>query len=59
MEFRKMVLRSLFAGQQWRCRLRGQTCGHRGEEEGGTQGERHGDMYIAICKIGRWWEFAV
>ena len=27
-EYRKMVLMSLSAGQQWRCRHREQTCGH-------------------------------
>ena len=32
MDPRKMVLMILSAGQQWRCKQRGQTCGHRGEE---------------------------
>ena len=30
MESRKMVLKILFAEQQWRCRHREQTYGHRG-----------------------------
>ena len=30
MESRKMVLMNLFSGEQWRCRHRGQTYGHRG-----------------------------
>jgi len=34
MEFRKMVLMNLFAGQQWRRRHREQTCGHNGERRG-------------------------
>ena len=51
---------SLFAGRQWRCRLRGQTCGHRWERRGrDTWREQHRDIHITICKIGRWWEFAV
>ena len=32
MESRKTVLMNPFAGQQWRCRHRKQTCGHGGEE---------------------------
>ena len=31
MESRKLLLMNLFAGQQWRCRRREQTCGCRGE----------------------------
>ena len=31
MESRKVVLRKLSAGQQWRFRYREQTCGHGGE----------------------------
>ena len=34
-----MVLTNLFAGQQWRRRHREQICEHRGEGEGGTDGE--------------------
>ena len=34
MESRKMVLMNLSAGQQWRCRLRKQTCGHRAGRRG-------------------------
>ena len=33
-ESRKMVLMNLFAGQQWRCRHRKQTCGHSGGKKG-------------------------
>ena len=43
MEFRKMVLMNLFAGQLWRRRHAEQTCGHRGEEEGGTNEESSKD----------------
>ena len=32
MESRKIILINLFAGQQWRCRYREQTYGHRGRE---------------------------
>ena len=38
MESRKMVLMNLFAGQQWKRRLKEQTCGHSGGRRGrGTQ----------------------
>ena len=33
MESRKMVLMNLLSGQQWRCRHREQTCGHKGGKE--------------------------
>ena len=61
MEFRKMILMNLFAGQQWRNRHREQTYGHRrGEEgEGEMYGESNMETYITICKIGSQWEFAV
>ena len=39
MEYRKMVLKNLFAGQQWRNRQREQTYGH-GERAG--EGEMYG-----------------
>ena len=60
MECRKMVPMSLFAGQQWRCRLREQTCGHRGGRRGWDKlKDYHGNIYITICKIDSKWEFAV
>ena len=53
MEYRKMVLMNLFAGQQWRCRHREQTCGHREQRRRGWNEWRqyHGNMYTTICKI--------
>ena len=47
MEFRKMVLVYLRAGQQWRCRHREQTHEHGGEWEGqgGKNGERGMETY--------------
>ena len=52
MESRKMVLRNLFTGQQWRNRHREQTYGH---GERGGEGEMYGKSnmktYITICKI--------
>ena len=55
-----MVLKNLFAGQQWRNRYREHTYGH---GERGTEGEMHGksnmETYITICKIDSQWEFAV
>jgi len=52
MESRRMVLKNLFAGQQWRNRHREQTYGH---GERGGEGEMYGksnmETYITICKI--------
>ena len=49
---RRMVLKNLFTGQQWRIRHREQTYGH---GERGGEGEMHGksnmETYITICKI--------
>ena len=60
MAYRKMVLKNLFAGQQWRNRHREQTYAH-GESEG--EGEMYGKSnmvtYTTICKIDSQWEFAV
>ena len=49
-----MVLKNLFAGQQWRNRHREQTYGH-----GERGGESNMETYITICKIDSQWEFAV
>ena len=55
-----MVLKNLFAGQQWRNRHRKQTYGH---GERGGEGEMYGDSnmetYVTICKIDSPWEFPV
>ena len=60
MESRKIVLKNLFTGQQWRSRHRIQTYGH-GERAG--EGEMYGkssmETYITICKIVSQREFAV
>ena len=57
---RKMVLKNLLTGQQWRNRHREQTYGH-GEK--GGDGEMYGksniETYITVCKIDSQWEFAV
>ena len=60
MESRKMVLKNLFSGQQWRHKHGEQTYGH-GErgEEGEMYGESNMETYITICKIDSQWEFAV
>ena len=60
MESRKMVLKNLLTGQQWRKRHREQTYGHR--EKGGESerdGESNMETYIMICKIDSQEEFAV
>ena len=55
-----MVLKNLFAGQQWRNRHRVQTYGH---GERGGEGEMHGksnmETYSTICKSGSQRESAV
>ena len=60
MESRKMVLKNLFTGQQWRNRHREQTYGH---VERGGEGELYEksnmETYITICKIDSQQEFAV
>ena len=60
MESRKMVLKNLFTGQQWRNRHREETYGH-GERggEGETYGKSNMETYTTICKIDSQWEFAV
>ena len=60
MESRKMVLKTLFTGQQWRNSHREQTYGH-GErvEEGEMYGESNVETYITISKIDSQQEFAV
>ena len=60
MEYRKIVLKNLFTGQQWRNRHREQTYGH-GERvaEGEIYGKSNMEIYITICKINSQQEFAV
>ena len=60
MESRRMVLKNLFTGQQWRNRHREQTYGH-GERkgEGEIYGKSNMETYITICKTDSQWEFAV
>ena len=55
-----MVLKTLFAGQQWRNRQREQTYGH-GERRGEGEMHRESNMetYIIICKIDSQCEFAI
>ena len=55
-----MALKNLFAGQQWRNRLREYTYGH--EERGGEcemSGKSNMETYITMCKIDSQQEFAV
>ena len=60
MESRRMVLKNLFPGQQWRNRHREQTCGHgEGERESEMYAKSNMETYIAICKIDSQREFAV
>ena len=60
MESRKLVLKNLFSGQQWRNRHKVQTYGH-GERGGESKmyGESDVETYIPKCKIGSQWEFSV
>ena len=59
-ESRRMVLKNLFTGQQWRNRHKEGTYGH-GERgrEGEMDGESNMKTYITICKIDSQQEFAV
>ena len=59
MESRKMVLKNLFTGQQWRNRHRKQTYGH-GERGGESEMYAKSNMetYITMCKTESQWEFA-
>ena len=51
-ESRKIVLMNLFAGQQWRCRHREQTCGNSGGRRGWDKWtEWYGNICITVCKI--------
>ena len=60
MESRKIVLKNLFTGQQWRKRHREQTYGHRERgEEGEMYGKSNTEIYNTICKIDSQQEFAV
>ena len=55
-----MVLKNLFAGQQWRNRHREQIYGHREKEgEGKMYGKSNMETYIIICKLDSQQEFAV
>ena len=60
MESRKMVLKNLFTGQQWRNRHREETYQH---GERGGEGEMYEksnmETYTTICKIDSQQEFAV
>ena len=60
MESRKMVLKNLFIGQQWRNRHREKTYGQ-GERggEGDMYGNSNMETYITTCKIDSQWEFSV
>ena len=60
MESRKMVVKNLFAGQQWRNRHREQIFGH-GEKggEGEMYGKSNMETYITLCRIDSRQEFAV
>ena len=54
-----MVLKNLFAGQQWSIRHIQQTYGHEEREEGEMYGKSNMETYITICKIDSQREFAV
>ena len=58
MESRKIVLKNLFTGQQWRNRHREYGHGERGGE-GEMYGKSNMETYITICKIDSQWEFSV
>ena len=60
MESRKMVLKNLFTGEQWRNRHREQTYGHRERGGGGEMNAKSNmETYITIYKIDSQGEVAV
>ena len=59
MESRKMVLKNLFTGQQWRNRHIEQTYGHGERGEGEMYEKSNMEIYITICKTDSQREFAV
>ena len=60
MESRRMVLKNLFTGQQWRNRHREQTYEHGERREGGEiYGKNDMETYITIWKIDSQQEFSV
>ena len=55
-----MVLMVLLAGQRWRCRHRGQTCGRgRGRKETGVNGESSAEAYALTGVRQRAWGLRV
>ena len=59
MESRRIVLKNLFTGQQWRNRHRGKTYEHgKTGREGELYGESNKETYITMCKIEAWCKIA-
>ena len=58
-ESRKMVLKNLFTGKQWRNRHREWTYVQGRGGEGEMYGKSNMETYIVICKVDSQWEFAV
>ena len=55
MESRRMVLRKLFLGKEWRHRCREWTCGHSvGRREWAKCRLQPQHMHNAVCKIDSW-----
>ena len=48
-----MVLKNLFAGQQWRNRHREQNYEHKDKGDGEMYGESNMETSLTICKIDR------
>ena len=60
MESKKMVMRNLSAGQQWRCRHREETCGHNRGWRGGTNWESSVETYtLPYVTLDSQWKFAI
>ena len=57
MEFIKMILKKLFAGQKWRNKYREQTYGHDAEGEVGCM--QRVTWKHTVCKKDSQWEVAV
>ena len=54
-----MLLKNLFAGQQWRNRQRTDLCTWGGGQEGEMYGRSNTETYITMCKTDSQQEFAV
>lgn len=46
---------NLSAGQDYRCRHRGWTCGHSGGRKRYDEREEPWDAHVTVCEVESWW----